>query len=670
MITSPLPPEEERYLEGDRSYAAGLRTSLKENLRPPPKLTLSAWAERYAILSAETSAQTGRFRAYAYQVGMMDAVTDPTVTTITVMKSARVGYTKILDHVIGFHIHQDPSPILVVQPRVEDAEDYSATEVAPMLRDTPVLAEITGDLKSRDTAQKLLKRTFRNGASISFVGANSPGGFRRITARLVLFDEVDGYPAGGAGNEGDQIKLGIRRSQTFWNRRIVLGSTPTVKGASRIEKSYLQSDQRKYHVPCPQCGLAQVLEWGGVDTPYGMKWEHDAEGKPLPETAYYLCKSGCIISDADKPGMLVRGEWIPTAPFNGHAGFHIWTGYSLDPNASWPALVAEWLEVHQDPLQRQTFVNTVLGEPFEDFGENALKEDKLLSRREVYSAEVPEGVAVITAGIDTQNDRLEVEVVGWGRDEESWSLDYQVFSGDPNDPGVWDRLDEYLKRLWRRPDGHTFPVLAACIDTGGGRTEAVYQFAKARIGRRIWGIRGDPAQGGKRSPVWPSKRPTSKTRRSYQPFTIGVNAAKDAIRTRLHADRPGPGYMHFPADRDLNYFSQLTAEKLIVKKRGGVRYRVWECAAGRANEALDCRVYAYAALAGLQHFGLKLNREADKVGAAIIEAVAVEDTPPNAEPAKPTPAPTAVAPRAPSVTVASPTNPRKLGSLLAKGRPK
>lgn len=194
----------------------------RSDVRPPEPLSLSEWANKYAVLSKETSAQTGRFRSFAYQDGMMDAITDPAVTQVSVMKSARVGYTKILDHVVGYYLAHDPSPILIVQPRVEDAEDYSKTEIAPMLRDTPVLAEICGDPKAKDSNQTILKKTFANGANLTLVGANSPGGFRRITCRIILFDEVDGYPSGGAGVEGDQIALGIKRSETFWNRKIAL----------------------------------------------------------------------------------------------------------------------------------------------------------------------------------------------------------------------------------------------------------------------------------------------------------------------------------------------------------------------------------------------------------------------------------------------------------------
>ncbi|WP_242183106.1 phage terminase large subunit family protein [Sphingomonas sp. CARO-RG-8B-R24-01] len=611
-----LPPETSVYADGTFRLADALADTRRRNLQPPPALTLSQWAARYAVLSAETSAQTGRFRAYAYQVGMMDAVTDPSVTRVTIMKSARVGYTKILDHVVGYYIHQDPSAMLVVQPRVEDAEDYSSTEIEPMLRDTPVLAEAVGDLKGKDAKQKLLKRVFRNGSSISFVGANSPGGFRRVTVRVVMFDEVDGYPVLGAGDDGDQIRLGERRAQTFWNRKIILGSTPLIKGESRIEKSYLRSDQRKFFVPCPQCGEHQVLEWGGPMMPYGMKWDRDAEGNGLPETAYYLCRNGCIIRDVDKPEMLDRGEWRASAPFTGHAGFHIWTGYSLDPNASWPALVAEWLEVAHDPLERKTFFNLVLGEPYEERGERALSEDKLLERCEVWASEVPDGVAVITFGADVQPDRVEIEHVGWGRNEESWSIAYKVFRGDPNEPEFWNDIDAYLKREWLRSDGRPFVVAGGCIDTGGANTQAVYNFVKPRFRRNIWGIKGASEIGGVRKPIWPPTLQLAKTRGKYTPVQVGTTSAKDSIRSRLHQEKPGSGYMHFPADRDRNYFAQLTAERLVDKKGRGRTYKVWECPKNRANEALDCRVYAFAALVALQQGGLALNRTADQVGAA------------------------------------------------------
>ncbi|WP_175725157.1 phage terminase large subunit family protein [Burkholderia ambifaria] len=616
------PLSERRYAIGYEALRRELLGARRKNIQPPPRLTLSQWAEKYAVLSRETSAQTGKFHAFPYQNGIMDAITDPSVETVTVKKSARVGYTKILDHVAGFFIHQDPSPILVVQPRVEDAEDYSVTEIAPMLRDTPVLAEIAGDLKKKDSQQKIAKRIFPNGSSISFVGANSPGGFRRITARIVMFDEVNGYPVMGAGKEGDQIKLGVKRTESFWNRKIILGSTPTVKGESRIEKSFEKSDQRHYYVPCPHCGEFQILEWGGPETPYGMKWDKDEHGVGLPATAYYVCRhNGCVIYDVDKPAMVAAGEWRAHKPFAGHAGFHIWAGYSLFQNASWPNLVEEWLDVKDDPLMRQTFVNLVLGEDYEDRGDRALSEARLAARTEVWAGEVPDGVGVVTVGGDVQDDRVELETIGWGRNEESWSIDHAVIEGDPESAELWLKVDAYLKRIWRRSDGRGFEVMAACIDSGGHHTQKVYEFAKARLGRRIWAVKGESARGGARSPVWPTKRPSSRNKASFRPVIIGVNAAKDVIRDRLRRDPQDEngvltypaGYMHFPSDRDINYFAQLISERSVTKVANGQKFRVWELPPGRANEALDIRVYGYAALCGLMHMGMKLNRRVEAV---------------------------------------------------------
>lgn len=614
---------EDRYRPGIEEFERLLDWTFKQNLSPPPDLTLSQWAAEHGILSRETSAKTGRFEAYAYQSGIMDAITDPANETVSVMKSARVGFTKILDHTVGYFIHQDPSPILVVQPREEDAEDYSKDEIAPMLRDTPVLAALSGDPKAKTSNQTIRKKSFGNGATIALIGANSPGGFRRITVRVVLFDEVDGYPAGGAGSEGDQIALGTKRTETFWNRRIVKGSTPTIKGASRIEKDWEASDQRRFHVPCPQCGAKQPLEWGGRETPHGLKWKQDADGKHLPETAYYVCAAnGCVIEEASKEAMLGGGEWIASKPFRGHAGFHVWAAYSLNVNAAWPKLVAEWLEVKADPLRRQTFINTTLGLPYEDRGLKALNELTLAARTEKWAAEVPDGVALVTAGIDMQDDRAEIEFVGWGRNEESWSIAHEVIEGDPDTADFWTDVDAALKRTWCRADGRPFALQAACIDSGGHHTQKVYEFSKARIGRKIWAIKGESARGGARSPVWPTKRPSLRNKASFRPIILGVNAAKDAIRTRLHITEPGAGYMHYPVDRDVNFFAQLVSERSTLKTINGQTFRVWELMPGRANEALDMRVYAYAALCGLMYFGLKLNHQADRAEGLYIPAAA------------------------------------------------
>lgn len=592
-----------------------IRASFADALRPPPFLSVSKWSEQYMVLSADYSASTGRFKAYPYQNGIMDAMTDSKNKTIVVMKSARVGYTQILNNAFGYFIHYQPSPILIVQPRNGDAEDHSKGVIAPMLRDVPVLAKLGGDAKSKDSNQTILAKKFNNGSSVKLIGADSPGGFRRVTVRVVMFDEIDGYPIGGAGAEGDQISLGKKRAETYWNSVIVLGSTPTNKGDSRIEKAWLNSDMRRYFVPCPHCNTLQVLEWGGKDTPHGIKWKRDELGEYIEDSAYYSCINGCEITEDHKGRMIQNGVWQATAPFKGHAGFHIWTGYSLLPKAGWSRLVEEWLNVHKDPLQRKTFFNLVLGEPFDDLGEHVLPEGQLLERCESWVDEVPNGVGVLTAGIDFQYDRCEIEVVGWGRYEESWSIAYETIYGEIDDPNYWAKIDAYLAKRFRRGDGRPFTISATCLDSGGqeGHTQKVYDFCKERLSRRIWAIKGESARNGKRSPVWPTKKPTNRTKKSFKPIILGVNSAKDQIRRRLHLDVTGPGYMHFPSDRDIGYFQQLLAERLMTRKIGADTYRVWELPAGKANEALDCRVYAYAALCGLNHMGLKLNNLCERL---------------------------------------------------------
>lgn len=591
------------YQVGANNLGVALAVARRQTLRPPPRLTVSEWADRYAFLSPETSAEAGKFRAFGYQNGIMDAVTDPAVRQVTVMKSARVGYTKVLDHVVGYFIHQDPSPILIVQPRVEDAEDYSRTEIAPMLRDTPVLAEIAGDLKAKDANQRILKRVFRNGSSISFVGANSPGGFRRITARIIAFDEVDGYPADGAGMEGDQIALGTKRSESFWNRKIILGSTPTIKGLSRIEKAWAESDQRRFHVACPHCGHEQVLKW------QNLHWSKDVDdaGKTTrhhPETAHFVCEAkGCVIEEHDKPEMVDSGRWIAEAPSNGHAGFHIWAAYSLFPNAAWRHLVEEFLRVHKDPALLQTFVNLVLGETWEEPAEKVAPH-KLNTRAEPYGPlDLPNGVLALTAGVDVQDNRLEVQIIGWGAGEESWPVVYDVLHGDPAQQTVWSSLDDLLKEEFRAEDGRVLRVRGACIDTGGHHAERVYAFCRTRQMRRVYAVKG---MAGAR-PVWPKRASRSKTNNIV--FSVGVDTAKDAIYGRLRIAGPGPGYVHFPADDafDDQYFAQLTAERVVTRYRQGRPYRVWEVTKGVRNEALDTFVYALAALKSLP---IRLDRKA------------------------------------------------------------
>ena len=572
---------------GAKRMRAALVASRRLIYTATPTLTISQWANRYAYLSPETSASVGKFTAFKYQEGIMDAVGDPAVKQVVFMKSARIGFTRCLDNVIGYYIAQDPSPILVVQPRIEDGEDYSRSEISPMLRDTPALAQIAGDIKLRDADQRISKRTFRNGASVSFIGSNSAAGFRRITARVILFDEVDSYPPEGVGVEGDPITLGITRGTSFWNRRVAIGSTPTVKDISLIEKLYAESDQRRFLVACPQCGHRQALRFAN------LKWARTEDGGHVPDAhTYYVCEqNGCIIEELSKPTMIAGGEWVAQKPFNGHAGFWINALYSLFPNASWTNLAKEWLRVYRDPTRLRTFANTVLAETWEDMAER-LEGHSLLARCEAYGPDsLPIEVRFLTAGVDTQGDRLELQVIGWGAGEESWVVDYEIILGDPAQPSIWQELDGLLLRPYHNETGRELRIQAACIDMLGHHGNQVLQFCDARRARLVLPIGGTPGP----RPIWPKR--ASETKTHSRVYMIGVDTAKDVIYGRLKITQKGPGYIHFPASDAINqkYFDQLTSEHVVTKYRFGRPYRKWELPSGKRNEALDTFAYALAA---------------------------------------------------------------------------
>jgi len=554
-------------------------------------MTLSEWADSYAYLSAESSAEGGRWHTLPYQKGIMDAITNPKIEQITVMKSARVGYSKILNHVAAFHIHQDPCPIMIVQPTIEDAQGYSKEEIAPMLRDTPCLKGVVSEAKSKDGANTILQKQFPGG-SLSLVGANSPRGFRRVSRRVVLFDEVDGYPP-SAGTEGDQIKLGIRRTEYYWNRKIVAGSTPTVKDFSRVERMFLQGDQRRYFVPCPDCSHMQYLKWPN------MKWRDDD-----PDTASYCCEScGVWIPAAKKRWMVERGEWRPTAPGNGkHVSFHIWAAYSYSPNASWSTLVEEFLDAKNDAEQLKTFVNTVLGETWEDEYASKVGADALSERSadEKYKqGVVPAEALLLTIGCDTQDTWLSLSVWGWGREEQGWLIDRVKIYGDPSRKEVWKQLDEIVQTPYESEDGRELKPMVVAIDSGGHHTSEVYQYARERQSLGVVAIKGMSTKNkppiGKASKV--DLNAQGKTlKKGAQVFPVGSDTIKSLLFGRLKHNDVGPGYLHFYPTVDKDYFEELTAEKQILRFRNGFPERIWVKKSSARNEALDELVYAYAAL--------------------------------------------------------------------------
>lgn len=514
---------------------------------------------------------------------MMDVLNDPAVQTVVVMKSAQIGYSEILLNILGYFISQDPSPILLVNPTLEMSESFSKSRLAPMLRDTPILKGLVADARSRDSGNTLLSKSFPGGI-LAMAGANSPAGLASRPIRIVLCDEVDRFPA-SAGPEGDPVNLAVKRSATFQNRKIILGSTPTIKGHSRIEQAYLQSDQRRFYVPCPDCGVMQPLAWSNVT------WTPNA-----PETAGYACRDcGSIIEEKHKPRMLAKGEWRAEAPgVTGVAGFHLNELYS--PWRKWADVVADFLAAKQSPETLQTWVNTSLGECWE---EQAEKSDPaaLLARRENYTAaRLPARILYLTAGVDCQDDRLELEIIGWrqdGRDAppESWGVEYLVLRGDPARLEVWNQLDDLLKREYRTDDGRALRISVACVDSGGHHTAQVYAFCEARKGRHVYAIKGLPGP----RPIWSHKAGKSQKYRA-QVWHVGSDTAKDAWYARLRTKEEGPGYCHFPVAYDEHFFDMLTAEQVRTKYSKGRPIREWFLPSGKRNEALDIRVYALAGL--------------------------------------------------------------------------
>lgn len=498
------------------------------------------------------------------------------------MKSAQVGWTEILNNVIGFHVDQDPSPVLLLQPTLEMAEAWSKDRLAPMIRDTPCLRDRIADPKARDSGNTLLHKRF-SGGHLSIVGANSPSGLASRPIRVLLCDEVDRFPV-SAGAEGDPIDLARKRTTTFWNRKILMGSTPTIKGASRIESAFGQSDQRYYFVPCPHCGEFQRLIWSQV------RWD---DGKP--ETAHYVCSAcGVLLTDRDKPAMLRAGEWRGSEPFNGIAGFHISELYS--PWSTFPEMAAAFTRAKKLPETLKTWINTALGETWEETGAT-VEPGSLLERREQYGPEnIPEGVLLLTAGVDTQDDRVEVQLDGWGADEENWIVEQKVFRGDPGKPALWLEVDEYLLQRFQTEDGRQLFIEAVAVDSGGHHTQAVYQFVVSRKQRRVWAIKGMAGAG---KLAWP--KVASRTAKSRaKVYILGVDTIKGVLYGRLSkVPEPGPGYIHLPHSADEEFCKQLTSEKAVTKYVRGRATLVWEPRSkGIAQEAQDCWNYAYAAMLG------------------------------------------------------------------------
>lgn len=567
---------------------------------PPPDLTVSQWAERFRVMVKGTTSRPGPWRSEVYQREIMDALCDPLVTEVVCMKSTQIGWSEMLNNIVGYYIDLDPKPMMFVVPRENDSKDYGRKRIAPMINACPALKEKVREAKARKGGNTLQLKEFPGGF-LKLTGANSGAGLRSDPVPLVLFDEVDAYPDDVNG-EGDPIEIGTRRTDQYPDFKILKGSTPgKPKGDSRIEKDWERSDQRRFYVPCPHCGHLQPLWWTDPKTKeHRLVWDVDVDGQVVKSSVRYICakcKKG--IQERHKQQMLDGGRWIAAHPGRPVVGFHINALYS-PWKENWHALAQEWVDAKENREALKAFINLRLGETWEELGETQDK-DSLKERLEPYGAEVPDTVACLTMAVDVQDNRLEAVVKGWAPGEESYLVAYEVFWGDPStDPGVWEDVEELRTRTWTRADGVKMQVAATVVDSGGHHTDAVYDYVLPRqnLRTRVFAIKGVEFNS---KPVLAAEGTTKRA--AVRLYTIATHQAKDRIFARLKIPQPGPGYMHMPEWTTEEYLAQLTGEKRIVvtNKRTKTKKTVWVKTHSR-NEALDLEVYNLGALFILQTY--------------------------------------------------------------------
>jgi phage terminase large subunit GpA-like protein len=569
-----------------------LLEQVRQRWAPPPPLSVSQFADQELIVTTGPLSGTHWRTDFApYQRGILDVFTEG-VEIAVVMGSSQWGKTACAVNMVAYHMAHDPCPILVVEPTVDPmAKDLAKNRLDPIIAASPALRNTVSKRRARDASNTILLKTFKGG-SLSVGGANSAASLAARSVRLLVLDEVDRYPPELPG-EGSTLAIAFKRTISYRHRRrILMLSSPTLSGAP-IDAWFKRGDQRRFHVPCPACGGLFAYRWSHV------RWtDHD------PTTARLHCPSCDYgLDDAERVAMLSEGEWVPDHPERADhtvVSFHLWEAYS--PLSSLAEIVRGFLRARVaqkagDKAEMHTWQNTTLGEPIDPDAGEGVEPAGLLMRREVYGLDVdiPAGGCCVTAGIDVQDDRLEALVLAWGPGEESWFVDRQTLPGDTSQPEPWRMLDELLTHEYRHASGVRLGIQAACIDSAGHRTTLVYDYAGRMAARRVFAIIG---RDGQRPIVSsPSPRRWGRLQREVPLYTVGVDAAKALLLSRLSLTEKGPGYVHLPhedwADEEL--VAQLTSERLMMKWSKGIPTQVWKKIRPR-NEALDCSVYAIAAL--------------------------------------------------------------------------
>jgi phage terminase large subunit GpA-like protein len=578
------------------SFADRIRQSVERmfpSLERPP---VPSWLEEHRRLSSAMSSSAGRYRISRtpYLREPLEVLGDDEHQKVVVKKAARLGFTEgVINGFLGYTVAVDPGPVMIVWPTKDDAMDWSK-EVLPELFETtlPLRGKLNDAARASDNT--ILHKAIPGG-HIHIVGSNSPRTFRRRNIRYLLIDEVDACVAIARGREGSLIQRAIRRTTTYENRKILITGSPDLLETSQIEKEFEDSDQRHLYVPCPHCGhyqelrLAQ-LEWDKDETKTGR-------AKHKFETAHFQCIS-CEerMEHHHKREMVLAHKYIPHNPGHPTAGFMINAFVSLMPNADWSQLAEEYWKATKDESEMIAFVNTILGEAYEDRG-GAPEAGALAKRRETWAAQVPKQVGVLTAGVDVQHDRIELTVVGWGIGQESWQVSHHRIYGDTDEPDVWRRLDVLLARPYLHECGAPMYIQWTFVDSGD-EPERVHKFTRPRRGRNVYSVRGE---AGKRK-KGPILRRSKSGDGSNTLYNLDVDRCKDMLLRRLRITVPGPGMIHFPMAQadglDDEYLQQFENIKKIERKNQWGRMARYYVDKG-AVEAPDCTNYAYGALLAL-----------------------------------------------------------------------
>ncbi len=570
-------------------------------LKPPEEVTVSQWADKKRKLSPESSAEVGQWRTSRtpYLRDIMDSFNDPMLREISIVASSQVGKSEALNNMIGYVIDEDPASMLFVQPTNIDAKEYSKLRIAPMIRDCKSLKKKVAPAKSRDSQNTVLQKAYPGGI-LTMCGSGEAHALCSKPTKYIFGDECDRWET-DAGGEGDPWYLATARQLTFYNSKAVRVSTPTIKGDSAIEKAFLEGTQEKWETMCPHCGEYSEIVFESVRFEYeeiknGNKVIYDVK------EIYYICpKCGAISQENEIKSQ--PSKWVAYNPeaYDKYAHRSFWLTSWVSPWATWKSTILAYLQAKDDPQKLKAVYNTRLGKLWEERNE-APDENELMARREDYEAEIPDGVLVLTMGVDNQDNRLEYEILGHGHFGETWSIEKGVIMGRPNDDAVWEALDDVREKIYRYKDGIGIRISRTFIDEGGHYTMEIRQRCRMREGKNIFCIKG---KGGEDVPyVSPPKAQKIVIDGAYigncWQFRIGVDAGKAEITHNLSVKTPGSRYCHFPRKDDYgnDYFKGLLSEALVYDKKSGKE--VWKKIPGRErNENLDCRNYALAAMKSL-----------------------------------------------------------------------